>query len=98
MRSNHWIHAVALVCAFVGNLACGKRAVYGPPKLPVYIDYPDAGTCAVGRTLCTDDCANLLTNPTHCGACGTSCNSDQVCVGGTCTAVCPPGQCEIPEW
>lgn len=56
-------------------------------------------------TTCKDDYCdidnNILTgceaytkgaDSNNCGACGNKCNSDQACVDGTCTNICPDGQ------
>jgi len=46
------------------------------------------GACAAGLTSCPVGslaaCADLMTDPTHCGACNTPCAADQVCVAGAC--------------
>ncbi|MFT7624088.1 MAG: sulfatase activating formylglycine-generating enzyme, partial [Myxococcota bacterium] len=49
-------------------------------------------TCAVGFDVCVDACADLTSDPAHCGACGTACPADGACVLGAC--VCPE---ERPE-
>jgi hypothetical protein len=48
------------------------------------------GGCGTGQTACPIDggltaCADTTKDPTHCGACGTACAADQVCIAGTCT-------------
>jgi len=46
-----------------------------------------AGTqvsCPTGQTFCSGTCRNILTDTAHCGSCGTSCPSTQVCQGGRC--------------
>ena len=59
---------------------------------------PCAGdaTCNGGACECkclsvqgTDICADLTSDPLHCGQCGTVCSDDQACIGSAC--VCRPG-------
>ncbi len=54
--------------------------------------------CVMGRTACGADkgrssCFNLQTDPTHCGACGTACAVDQLCIAGTCRKYAPAAGC-----
>ena len=35
-------------------------------------------------------CANLSTNEDNCGACGNSCDDDELCIKGKCTGLTPP--------
>ncbi|QKK02236.1 MAG: hypothetical protein HND55_05945 [Pseudomonadota bacterium] len=47
--------------------------------------------CNVGETNCGGGiCADLQTDPNHCGSCGTACGPGMVCVQGAC-AGCSPG-------
>jgi stigma-specific protein Stig1 len=50
----------------------------------------NAPCCDPGQVCCNNNvCANLASDPSHCGACGASCGSAQVCSNGFC---CAPGQ------
>jgi hypothetical protein len=56
-----------------------------------------AGTCPPGLKLCGKKCRVITIDPDHCGSCGHTCGSDQVCRGGTCqslttTPLCPSGK------
>jgi hypothetical protein len=48
--------------------------------------------CANAEQNCSGVCADLQSNPNHCGACGNSCGEGEVCRMGSCTASCPAGQ------
>src|SRR5512139_2171020 len=50
-------------------------------------------TCGPGTQLCDGECANLQTDPDHCGSCSNDCNAGDFCVGGNCQAECPFEQC-----
>ena len=82
------------VLAAVVLAACTKsvRPFQSKSALPVYFDFPDAGTCAIGREICGDGCVDELSHPGNCGRCGNACAAGEVCVGGYCTASCPTGQ------
>jgi len=54
----------------------------GPPDLALT---PDFG-CR-GLTLCGDVCADLATDPAHCGSCGAACAPGLDCVGGSCACI-----------
>ena len=47
--------------------------------------------CSALEVACGVECAELLTNPAHCGACGASCEDGEVCSEGVCLAECPDG-------
>ena len=99
MRVPRSLDLCVLLFATASLIACSKPTAprSTAPGLPVYVDFPDAGTCAVGRTLCGAGCVNLLSHPDHCGACGTACSAGEVCVGGQCTGACPaPDQRTAP--
>ncbi len=55
---------------------------------------PDRG-CGPSQTCCTRTCADLMTNPTHCGACGAACpagpHSTPTCAAGVCVRRCEAG-------
>jgi hypothetical protein len=40
--------------------------------------------CGVGKRCCGGSCVNVLRTSEHCGTCGTVCDSDEECVGGSC--------------
>ena len=46
--------------------------------------FDDSG-CSPGLSLCGTMCKDLTTDPSNCGACGTSCGPGSVCCGGTCS-------------
>ena len=45
-------------------------------------------TCGAGSIKCGDTCTNLKTDEQHCGACGTACANNQVCLAKGDTAAC----------
>ncbi|MEZ4224294.1 MAG: MXAN_6577-like cysteine-rich protein [Polyangiaceae bacterium] len=47
--------------------------------------------CDSGLTRCGDLCVDVQSNPAHCGACGTTCDSGLVCGNGSCSDSCPGG-------
>src|SRR5438874_1784825 len=47
-----------------------------------------ACVCGAGLDACGGACFDLSTDPTHCGACGTACDHDQLCNAGVCGADC----------
>jgi hypothetical protein len=54
--------------------------------------------CPTGLTACGADkgrssCFNLQTDATHCGACGTVCAPDQLCIAGKCEKYAPAAGC-----
>ena len=55
---------------------------------------PDRG-CGAGQTCCERTCADLMSNPAHCGMCGDACtagpNATAICVMGACRLVCSDG-------
>ncbi|MFO0755101.1 MAG: fibrinogen-like YCDxxxxGGGW domain-containing protein, partial [Byssovorax sp.] len=48
-------------------------------------------SCGPGETRCDAACADLQTDPLHCGKCDTPCNDDQRCFAGVCELVCGAG-------
>ena len=40
--------------------------------------------CGPGQTCCTGSCRALQTDPANCGACGTTCSTNQTCQAGVC--------------
>ncbi len=49
---------------------------------------PGQTECAVGKKKL---CFNLSNTQKHCGSCSKACGTGEVCVGGKCGLVCPPG-------
>jgi len=41
-----------------------------------------------GKKLCSGDWVDLKVNPSHCGACGLQCQTDEVCSNGKCALFC----------
>ncbi len=50
--------------------------------------------CRSNETMCSDDCADLSSDPSHCGGCGNACASGEVCASGSCQVSCPGSQTE----
>jgi hypothetical protein len=44
----------------------------------------DPHRCADDEACCGETCANLQTNPNHCGQCGRQCGNNQNCCNGNC--------------
>ncbi len=65
-----------------GPDGCGGQC--GPPCKPGGICDGTACHCPSGWTECATACANLNTDPTHCGDCLTSCGSGDVCMQQQC--------------
>ncbi|KYG05697.1 hypothetical protein BE21_39065 [Sorangium cellulosum] len=53
---------------------------------------PTTNVCVAPETQCDGVCVDTSSNSSHCGACGTTCASGQVCSAGACVAVCESGQ------
>ena len=54
--------------------------------------------CAQDETFCDGACVRLKDNSANCGACGRSCQPDEVCSAGTCTGEPPvPPSCLDPD-
>lgn len=49
-------------------------------------------TCQ-GESCCGSACADLQSDPEHCGACGTVCGTGHICQGGVCGVSCGSGFC-----
>lgn len=49
-------------------------------------------TCDDGQSLCASVCVDTLTDPDHCGACGSACASGQRCEDGACVGDRSGGQ------
>ncbi len=69
---------------------CGKTGCGGTCGNRQYCDGTGTCVCRPGTTSCTipggATCLTLSGSPFACGACGTTCNSTQVCLAGKCVA------------
>lgn len=89
-----------------GDICCGGTCVSGvccadatctAEEAPDCVDHDcvcaanSDTACADGEACCDDGCADLATDPDHCGSCGNDCNPAQSCAAGVC--VCPPDTC-----
>ena len=55
---------------------------------------PPDGSCSLGETPCGDRCADLSSDPDHCGECGVPCRPSHAsgsCVSGACVLSCDEG-------
>ena len=48
--------------------------------------------CPVGQNLCGTVCADLQSDPNHCGACNNACAAGQLCSAGQCQTSCAAGE------
>ena len=78
--------------------ACGKACGPGQTCRENPTTNQPECICEPGETLCGSTCANLLTDPRHCGACGVSCavlgpnkNNVGTCNYGSCVVECKQG-------
>lgn len=55
-------------------------------------DGDDTTTCATGQTACSGGCAEVMSDPANCGACGTTCDAGLFCSAGMCTSACAAGE------
>jgi hypothetical protein len=56
-------------------------------------DPPGQATCTPGLTNCNGECVDLISNPSHCGACGHTCGLAGACTAGRCGAMqCAPSE------
>lgn len=78
----------------VSNLHCGRCS--NPCDVPSgFICQEGECACIVGLVECGDPpvCVDVMTDPEHCGTCGTQCPAGDVCVNGACGHDCyPPNQ------
>src|SRR5688500_4930905 len=47
-------------------------------------------SCPPGLAPCADGCVALVSDPAHCGGCGTACAAAELCTLGSCAAECDP--------
>src|SRR6185295_405838 len=60
------------------------------PDVVTMMDAPTLEQCNKSTTRCGDTCADLTTDNSNCGSCGTQCPSKASCEAGSC--VCNAGQ------
>jgi hypothetical protein len=83
------------------TLAFAAAAALGLAAGAVFSGCPATGiTCNAGLSPCGTGCADFQNDNFNCGACGSSCQQTQVCVGGACKCqtgalTCGP-KCVIP--
>ncbi|MBW2523529.1 MAG: DUF5060 domain-containing protein [Deltaproteobacteria bacterium] len=70
-----------------GQILCGGVCCDG-----VCLAGECVGSCPSPMANCSGHCADLDSDPNHCGSCGASCDADQVCASGQCRGECPSGQ------
>ena len=83
MRYTWWV-AIVLSAMLIG---CGGG---GNPDGGL----PDGGECPLGKENCGGYCADLTSDPSHCGECFNACLPGEVCGMGQCLAECPAGLTE----
>jgi hypothetical protein len=54
--------------------------------------------CDNGESFCGGKCVDTDTSILHCGGCGNSCESDQLCYAGSCASDCSEVPCEGMTW
>lgn len=74
---NRHVVVVAALGALLCTLGCGSSGVI----------------CGKSETRCGNTCADLQSNPEHCGACGITCAAASVCIAGRCTCPAPQTAC-----
>ncbi|MBX3251148.1 MAG: hypothetical protein KF901_28485 [Myxococcales bacterium] len=78
-----WRLALGLVVTSV--FGCGAKLV---------TDGDGGVTCRTDETNCFGACVSLRNDPAHCGACGTTCGTGEVCSAGECGTSCGAGTTE----
>jgi hypothetical protein len=61
------------------------------PATDVEVDGGVVPACPAGQVLCGDACADVGTDPAHCGACGVACGASDACNLGRCAPTCAAG-------
>ena len=58
-------------------------------------DCVPSGECEPNETQCSGECADIESDPDHCGGCGSSCEDGEICEGGECSMAfsSPPPSC-----
>jgi hypothetical protein len=86
-------YVVALVF-WVGSSACAQSTVLvsdggdGDVRDGDAGDATTDGGCRPGESLCSGVCADLTTDPAHCGTCATACAPGEVCNEARCASSC----------
>lgn len=85
------------ICHFSSNSSTTPVTLVVPPQtVQMHQEHGDhLGPCTPDSMLCPDylvgcagQCRSLLTDEAHCGACYTTCAPGEMCLDGTCEAVC----------
>ncbi len=92
-----WVSVVVTAC---GSGAHNKDAAVGGGSdgsvvtIDAAIDAPpiDALSCTAPQMNCGGTCIDTTAAHDNCGACGSACDSTQVCANGACTTSCPLGK------
>jgi hypothetical protein len=87
MHGRFLLLALALAIA-LGLPACGGKSG----------DTCDDGscTCEAGETDCGGTCTDTLSDPAHCGGCGTACAAGEACTDGACAVPCDASKLMAP--
>jgi len=85
-----WLRAAAVMTALLGAGCTSGSSVVGADGGNTDVA-PDV-RCTTGQSVCGATCADLQTDPNHCGTCGTACARTEACVAGQCALQCPTGQ------
>lgn len=54
--------------------------------------------CDGGQSFCGGKCVDTTSNILHCGGCGITCESNQLCYEGSCATDCSESECEGLTW
>jgi len=93
-RSFAWVQPVAALWlgAALALPGCSQAPSQGE-SVPAYGGlYPSAPGCPASSLQCNGTCTDVSSDVSHCGGCGSACESGQLCQGGSC--VCQSGQTE----
>ena len=98
--------------ASTGSSTTGVSGTMGVSMSGTSTGDPSVGTSATGTTTtdattgpacqspeteCDGECVNINTDPENCGACGASCEADELCADGDCVGVCPEEQLQCGQ-